>query len=226
MVSCWGHSLAAWIPLFVFTHPGFPVCSPFPIPKPFWTQISNMHVNPDRPSDAAVLVFNWRTSQIRAGLSFSNSLTALGSILGIISRWKCCTFAQNNRVGQLIAPISFFFSPSQHCCSVAVLTRAGGGSGCGGTARPVVLLILRWWFSRADFWCSRRKVGQTCPVSKTEHVFFMADLFTSSRNFMRRWAAAFVFFSLESLVPNWDIFFECFCSNGFESTVLKFVGEY
>lgn len=30
-VSRRGHSLAAWIPPFVFTHPGFPVCSPFPI---------------------------------------------------------------------------------------------------------------------------------------------------------------------------------------------------
>lgn len=28
--------------------------------------------------------------------------------------------------------------------------------------------------------------GNLCPVFKAEHVFFMADLFTSSGNFMRR----------------------------------------
>lgn len=43
-------------------------------------------------------------------------------------------------------------------------------------------------FGQAEFYsCSRRKAGgNLCAVFNAEHVFFMADLFTSSGNFVRR----------------------------------------
>lgn len=129
-----------------------------------------MHVNPDRPPDAAVLVLNWRTSETRV----SDALNAPALVSGLFfppagdaapSRGVTVCRAVNRDDLFFLPPSSSSSSSSaQHCCSVAAID-------------------TRWW------WFRLRRDREACgpfdppPMVLTSWVFMLAT--ESGRNLPR-----------------------------------------